>query len=972
MSRGALRSGPAAIALLAMALVAGPASAQVVRPFAPRFSTNDRGDITLTGNTVMTCSGGGSCASAQAGTSGGLNNDGQNMQYVDVDGVPGTFCSSSAVLAIPRGATVLWAGLYWGGWSSSAARNQVIFTTPAVAGLAVTATQVDATGSAYQGFRDVTAQVIAAGSGSYMVANVQSTTGNDRFGGWSLVVAYRLASDPIRNIVALDGYAEVANGHSATIPVSGFVTPPAGAVNTRLGVVAYEGDLGFTGDAFSLNGVALSNAANPGNNFFNASVSLFATTFTSKNPNYLNQLGFDADLLALVNALPNAATSATLSLGTSGDRFYPGVVTFTTDLYEPVLSGDSFRKTVADLNGAPARPGDVLEYTITMTNSGNDNAIQTVLTDAIPTNATYVPGSIAIVTGANAGAKTDASADDQAEYQSAPRQVVARLGAGANATTGGALAPAASTSVRFRVTIYAPLATGSTVSNQAALGFTGAQTGVAFNTASDGDPTVFGSQPTVVTVAAPPSGVTIAGVVYADADHDLVRDTGEAGTGLTLYAKLVPAAAPTSAQAVVAAGPGTGAYAFTLVPAGTYSIVIDDNALASDVTPTIPAGWIVTEAAPGVRAGVAVAAADLSDQDVGLFNGSRISGIVFRDDGTGAGVANDGAPQGAEAAVVAARVRLTSAACAGGPCDSALTDGAGAFALWLPAATAGAVQVVETNPVAWLSTGATVGTTGGTYTRPTDAIAFTAGVGVVYTGLAFGDVPANQLVAAGAQAGPPGGVLFYPHTFTAGSAGTVTFSLTRAPSPSIPGWSADLFRDLDCDGTVDAGEPLLTAPVAATTGQTLCLVLRHTIPSGAPGGAQETVTIGAGFDYVNAAPALASSVVLGDVTTAIAGGGLQIVKSVDVTTARPGDTIQYTITYTNPGADPLTSIVIQDATPAFTVFDSASCGGLGNGLAGCGVTTAPASGGTGSVVWTLNGALAPGGSGTVTFRVRVQ
>jgi hypothetical protein len=68
----------------------------------------------------------------------------------------------------------------------------------------------------------------------------------------------------------------------------------------------------------------------------------------------------------------------------------------------------------------------------------------------------------------------------------------------------------------------------------------------------------------------------------------------------------------------------------------------------------------------------------------------------------------------------------------------------------------------------------------------------------------------------------------------------------------------------------------------------------------------------------------------------------------------------------------VSAIVIQDATPPWTVFDSALCGTLGTGLGGCALTTAPASGGTGAVIWTMTGTLAPGGQGTVSFRVRVE
>lgn len=71
------------------------------------------------------------------------------------------------------------------------------------------------------------------------------------------------------------------------------------------------------------------------------------------------------------------------------------------------------------------------------------------------------------------------------------------------------------------------------------------------------------------------------------------------------------------------------------------------------------------------------------------------------------------------------------------------------------------------------------------------------------------------------------------------------------------------------------------------------------------------------------------------------------------------------------GRETLSGIVIRDATPSWTVFDSATCATLGAGLAGCTLTQQPASGATGDVVWTLAGTLAPGGSGSLSFRVRV-
>ena len=60
---------------------------------------------------------------------------------------------------------------------------------------------------AYAAFVDVTGQVQRAGAGVYTVANVQSATGEDRYAGWALVVAYEAAGEPPRNLTVFDGLA---------------------------------------------------------------------------------------------------------------------------------------------------------------------------------------------------------------------------------------------------------------------------------------------------------------------------------------------------------------------------------------------------------------------------------------------------------------------------------------------------------------------------------------------------------------------------------------------------------------------------------------------------------------------------------------------------------------------------------------------------------------------------------------------
>ena len=98
----------------------------------------------------------------------------------------------------------------------------------------------------------------------------------------------------------------------------------------------------------------------------------------------------------------------------------------------------------------------------------------------------------------------------------------------------------------------------------------------------------------------------------------------------------------------------------------------------------------------------------------------------------------------------------------------------------------------------------------------------------------------------------------------------------------------------------------MTAPLAVSAGERVCLLLRHTAPAGAPAGAAEQVHVSASMDYANAAPSLATVVVLDDRTVVTDAGSLEIVKQVDRAAARPGDVLTYTITYRNTGAEPLT------------------------------------------------------------------
>ena len=488
----------AAAMLLGLAAVSLAPVAHADRSFERRFPApadqplTVKGDIVLVGNHVVSCSNPGGDAACAAALAGGTarNND-FVMAHVNVDPDGGAnFNSSIATLSLPSGSTVLFAGLYWNGRSFDAARNQVRWKRPGTTTFtALTADvidQSDASTADYQAFKDVTADVQASGNGAYTVANVQALVGaSDRWGSWTLVVAYQNAGGTLRNLSVFDGFTRGAGG-TVDIAISGFFTPIAGVVNTNLGVVVYDGDRGQSDGGNSLefgpNAANLSpvfNDLNPQTDVWNSTISVPAGSGTQaanvtagRTPASLNLLGLDIDNLRPNVPLPLGSTTALLRYrSTANDVNFPGIVTLATDAFEPEII-TSFTKTAVDTNGGGFRPGDTITYRIALTNQGNDNALNTRISDPLPTAVTFVPGSLRVVAGPNSGAKTDGAGDDQAEYDAASRTVRVRLGTGANTTVGGTIAPSASTTVEFDVVINPAVAAGTTVSNIATVNYT--------------------------------------------------------------------------------------------------------------------------------------------------------------------------------------------------------------------------------------------------------------------------------------------------------------------------------------------------------------------------------------------------------------------------------------------------------------------------------------------------------------------
>ncbi len=244
-----------------------------------------------------------------------------------------------------------------------------------------------------------------------------------------------------------------------------------------MGVVAYEGDRAKTGDSLTLGTTPLSNTVNPANDIFNSTISDLGVNISARNPTYQNTLGLDIDEFDASGAIAAGATSTTIHLTTAnpgGETYYPGLVTFATDLQASAITAT---KTATDVNGGTLALGDRLNYSIAVNNGGAGTATATVLTDAVPVGTSYVPGSLTI----GGVGVTDAAGDDTGDVVAGT--VTARLGTGATSAVGGSLASGASTTVAFGVTVNSGQADGTTLTNTAT--FSNTASGFGYSGASN-------------------------------------------------------------------------------------------------------------------------------------------------------------------------------------------------------------------------------------------------------------------------------------------------------------------------------------------------------------------------------------------------------------------------------------------------------------------------------------------------------
>ena len=682
--------------------------------------------------------------------------------------------------------------------------------------------------------------------------------------------------------------------------------------------------------------------------------------------NFSGSIAFGGTSVLTINATPTTSTTKInrASIDRSGGASPPsalgcsGADTPSLGCAAPVTSN------LVGLNISKGQPAPALavgsnsSYTITVTNNGTEPAlIGAGFLDQLPANLTFVSA-----TGTGFNCPTAAGGSSVL----VTCNTTTTLAAGASRTV--ALVVTLTNNLQVTNFIAVDPRGGTTVPNPS--------TCTAANTPARGC-----GAPVVTTPNTNLS--TVSGQVYLDANANSTLDGAESGTGITgLFVKLRASSGTVcsgNSTRSAAVDPVTGAFNLTSVPVGNYCLYLDNNSTANDVVPFLPTGFVGTQNASGIIQ-VSVTTAPELAQNFGLFNGSQLSGVVFLDNGVGL-TANNGLQEGAEAGFGGIVVEARNGALA--LIASATTAANGSYTMLIPAGT-GSLTVTPALPSGYLATGGSPGTTGGSYSRP--SVTYLTANGTTRTGVNFGTIPPNSFIANGGQTTAPGTVVFYTHTYTTGSEGNVIFTLSALANPSIAGWTQVLYRDTNCSAVFDPAEPQITGAVAATVGTAICLIVRQQVPPGAPVGAQNTISVTATMDYANDSPVLTPPVLtVTDTTTVGAGSGVVLAKLVRNITvngpgvgttavnAAPGATLEYTITATNNGSQPVSTIVINDATPTFTNFLSAACpGSLPPGITACTVSSAPAVGGTGAVTTTLTGSLTPTAQVSVAFRVKVD
>lgn len=245
---------------------------------------------------------------------------------------------------------------------------------------------------------------------------------------------------------------------------------------------------------------------------------------------------FDATLMPVINNGTVVLNQVQLDtygviIGLSDDPNVNGVD-------DPTISGDEdptetliisapaflVEKVSTDLTGDPAilAAGDTLRYSVTVKNIGQENSVNTLLSDQIPSNTTYVANS----TNLNGLAVADPAANISALAGGL------LINAPENTTTGYMRADTSPTAdnvatITFDVVVNSSVVDGTVISNQGFVTGEGAGGNIFPQQPSDDPGTVLADDPTLDVVGNVPVVDVLKTVVHIDVNGNTIVDTGD-------------------------------------------------------------------------------------------------------------------------------------------------------------------------------------------------------------------------------------------------------------------------------------------------------------------------------------------------------------------------------------------------------------------------------------------------------------